>query len=200
MTALAASTNKQHGSTSTSAHSGNSRLTAITLEDDDGISITPSPSPASNHSALASATGTAAQTSAAALVSHSCPDMDPTSAYDPHDDPLVQIDPTCFSLSPSSFLSHTTPPGSIVLVKHNPDGLPHRFQRPTEAPLHLWPRNAAKLGLKRWMPPAHYVCDRWNTAMYYKTDEESKGGARDRLGYGVEGSDERAVWHAFMYT
>lgn len=138
------------------------------------------------------------------------------SSYDLSIDPLAELDPTLSTatvdysapydrlrlraksvniLNPQN-TNDVEKDSPVIAVRYN-NGNVHRFQRPNESPIHLWPHNAAKLDMRRWLPGPERNCDRWSTALYYRIEGE---GGKNKPGPEVEGDNERAVWHSFMYT
>ena len=86
---------------------------------------------------------------------------------------------TDYDLSTDAIHSHTRPGLPSVQVP----GFEHEYQLASECPAHLWPHNAAKIGMIRYIPPA-----------------DSAPTSRKLLGY-VDEKDKTVIVHlAFLYT
>ncbi|GFZ46357.1 LOW QUALITY PROTEIN: hypothetical protein JCM24511_04604 [Saitozyma sp. JCM 24511] len=86
---------------------------------------------------------------------------------------------TDYELAADAIHSHTRPDLRSVKVP----GFKHEYQLACESPGHLWPHNAAKIGMIRYSPPADSV-------------QES----RRLLGYINDDGDAVFVHFAFLYT
>jgi hypothetical protein len=97
-------------------------------------------------------------------------------------DPIIYPDllpTTDYDLSADAIHSHTRPGLPSVQVP----GFEHEYQLASECPAHLWPHNAAKIGMVRYIPPA-----------------DSVPGSRRLLGYCSNDEVIVIVHFAFLYT